>query len=43
MEQGEEVLEREQLARITTENAIRFYGFDGSMVYGYFEGLSSYC
>jgi TatD DNase family protein len=28
MERGQEVLEREQVARITTENAIRFFKFD---------------
>jgi TatD DNase family protein len=27
MERGQEVLEREQVARITTQNAIRFFGF----------------
>jgi hypothetical protein len=29
MEQGQDVLEWEQVARITTENAIDFFGFEG--------------
>lgn len=29
MERGQDVLEREQVARITTENAIDFFGFEG--------------